>query len=153
MANETQNHPVAEGAGAAGGTVAGMAIGAAVGGPIGAVVGAAIGAVAGGAAGHGIAVAFDPKVEDAYWRDNYRSQPYVKPTYGYDEYREAYLYGGQARARAAGTFDETSDDLERGWDTSKRDSRLAWDEAKDAIRDGWHHVERAVPGDADGDGR
>ena len=130
-----------------------MAVGAAVGGPVGAVAGAAIGAVAGGAAGDGIAVAFDPKVEDADRRDNYSSRPYVNQDFEYDDYREAYLYGGLSRARATGTFDEAADDLQRGWDTAKRNSRLAWEEAKDAIRDGWHHVERAVPGDADEDGR
>jgi hypothetical protein len=33
------------------------------------------------------------------------------------------------------------------------DSRLDWEEAKHAVRAGWHRVERALPGDADGDGR
>jgi hypothetical protein len=28
-----------------------------------------------------------------------------------------------------------------------------WDDAKHATRAAWHRVERAVPGDADGDGR
>jgi phage tail tape-measure protein len=153
MADDKKSRPVAESTGAAGGAVAGMAAGAAVAGPVGAVVGAAIGAVAGGAAGHGLAAAFDPKVEDAYWRDNYHTRPYVKAGTGYDEYRDAYRYGGESRTRITGTFDEAANDLEAGWDSAKSNSRLAWGEAKEAVRDGWHRVERAVPGDADRDGR
>lgn len=153
MSDDKKNRPIAEGTGAAGGTVAGMAAGAAIAGPVGAVIGAAIGAVAGGAAGHGIAAAMDPKVEDDYWRSNYQTRPYVKDGAGYDEYRDAYRYGGESSARVKGNFDDAADDLEAGWDSAKSQSRLGWSEAKDAVRDGWHRVERAVPGDSDRDGR
>jgi len=30
---------------------------------------------------------------------------------------------------------------------------MAWSEAKGAVKDAWHGVERALPGDADRDGR
>ena len=50
-------------------------------------------------------------------------------------------------------FEDVEDSLERNWDATKANSRLAWNEAKGAVRDGWHHIERAMPGDADGDGR
>jgi hypothetical protein len=142
----SKDHPVGETVGAAGGAVAGMTAGAAVGGP-------AVGAVAGGAAGHGVAAAIDPEVEDAYWRDNYRSRPYVRQGADYDTYRDAYRYGWESRARARGTWDDAQSDLERGWDKAKTNSRLGWSEAKEAVRDGWHRVERAMPGDADRDGR
>lgn len=148
-----KDHPVGETVGAAGGAVAGMTVGAAVAGPPGAVVGAAVGAVAGGAAGHGVAAAFDPAVEDAYWQDNYRSRPYVTKGADYSTYRDAYRYGWESRANGGGSWDDSQRDLERGWDSARANSRLAWSEAKDAVRDGWHHVERALPGDADRDGR
>jgi len=45
------------------------------------------------------------------------------------------------------------DVTESGWDEAKANSRLGWSDAKDAVRDGWHRVERATPGDADGEGR
>lgn len=153
MADQHKDHSVAEGVGAAGGAVTGLATGAAIGGPPGAVIGAAIGAVAGGLAGHGVASAFDPEVEDAYWRDNYASRPYVKEGSSYDDYGDAYLYGGRSRASGTSTWDESEKELESGWDTAKSKSRLGWDEARSAVRDGWHRVERAMPGDADGDGR
>jgi hypothetical protein len=153
MADVKKDRSVAEGVGAAGGAVTGMTVGASVGGPPGAVVGAAIGAVAGGMAGHGVSAAFDPEVEDAYWRDNYSSRPYVKPGSAYDDYQPAYRYGWESRAKYNSSWDEASSDIERGWDNAKSNSRLAWNDAKDAVRDGWHRVERALPGDADGDGR
>lgn len=151
----SKDHPVGEGVGAAGGAVTGMAIGASVGGPPGAVIGGAIGAAVGGLAGHGVAAAINPEVEDAYWRENYSSQPYVKAGSDYDTtYRDAYRYGWESRAsNTQGGWDDVEDDLESGWDGAKAKSQLGWNDAKSAVRDGWHRVERAMPGDADGDGR
>jgi hypothetical protein len=146
-------HPVGVGVGAAGGAAAGAAIGA-VGGPLGAVVGASIGAVAGGLAGKGVAEAIDPTVEDQYWGSNYRTRPYVTAGTEYNTYKPAYRYGWESYERYAGkTFDEVEPQLERGWDERRGDSTLTWENAKAATRDAWHRVERALPGDADGDGR
>ena len=147
-------HPVGTGVGAGGGGIAGAAIGTAVGGPVGAVVGAALGAIAGGLAGKGVAEMIDPTVEDAYWRDNYSSRPYVEANSSYDDYAPAYRYGWESRGNQAGrSFDEAANELSAGWDKAKGNSRLGWDRAKHAVKDSWHKVERALPGDADGDGR
>lgn len=147
-------HPVGTGVGAGGGGIAGAAIGTAVGGPVGAVVGAAVGAIAGGLAGKGVAEMIDPTVEDAYWRDNYSSRPYVDANSSYDDYAPAYKYGWESRTKHVGrSFDEAENDLSSGWEDVKGNSRLGWDRAKHATKDAWHKVERALPGDADGDGR
>ncbi len=148
-----KEHPIGQGVGAAGGAVAGLAVGAAVGGPVGAVVGAAVGAIAGGAAGQGIAAAFDGSPDDHYWRENYSRRPYVKAGAAYDDYQDAYRYGWEARKNNDSPWDEASHNLEQGWEKAKLKSRLAWIDAKEAVRDGWHSVERALPGDADHDGR
>lgn len=154
MANDTsKGHPVSEGAGAAGGAVTGLAVGAAVGGPIGAVVGAAAGAVAGGVAGRGIAAAVDPSVEHQYWSTHYQSRPYVREGAKYDEYRDAYRYGWESRAKSTSSWDTAAAEIERGWDAAKERSGLAWKDAKEAVHDGWNRVETTIPGDADGDGR
>jgi hypothetical protein len=153
MADTIKNHPVGETVGTAGGAVAGMAVGAAIGGPAGAVIGAAVGAVTGGVAGHGVAAAFDPKVEDLYWQNNYKTRPYVKPGAPYSDYQDAYRFGWESVGAGYDNFDAAAPDLERNWDKVKANSRLGWSEAKDAVRDGWHRVEKAIPGDADGDGR
>ncbi len=140
-AGEPVAHKVGTGVGAAGGAAAGAAVGAVVGGPIGAVVGAAVGGVSGAMAGHGVARAFDPKVEDAYWRENHANRPYAKGR-SYEDLSPAYRYGGQSAVAHQGkSYDTEAANLEKGWDASRGNSRLAWHDAKDAVRDGWQRVE------------
>jgi phage tail tape-measure protein len=57
------SHPIATGAGAAGGAAGGAVVGAALGGPVGAVAGAAVGGLAGAAAGHKLGEAVNPSPE------------------------------------------------------------------------------------------
>lgn len=147
------SHPVGTGIGAAGGAAAGAAIGSAAG-PVGALVGAAVGAVAGGLAGKATAEAIDPTAEEAYWRDNYRSRPYADSSATYETYAPAYQYGWESKARYPGRkYSEVESDLASGWGKSKGAAKLGWDKAKHATRDAWNRVERALPGDADRDGK
>lgn len=160
------SRPVATGVGAvvggvAGGVAGGAAAGAAIGGmtgPVGAAVGAAVGAVAGAMAGKGVANAVDPVAEDAYWRDNYSSRPYIAGTASYDDYGPAYRQGVDAYTRYPDRrFEDVEPELSRDWGTARGTSSLEWDNAKHAARDAWHRVsnaaERAIPGDSDRDGR
>ncbi len=159
--NEDKTKSTATGAvvgGVAGGVAGGAAAGAMVGGvtgPVGAAVGAAIGAVAGALAGKKA----DPAVEDAYWRDNHTSRPYVRSGTSYDEYAPAYRYGAESYSRhgESRSFDEVEPELGRNWASTRGKSSLEWEHAKHATRDGWERVsntvERAIPGDSDGDGR
>lgn len=147
-------HPVGTGLGAGGGGAAGAAVGTVLGGPVGAIVGAAVGAIAGGLAGKGVAEMIDPTAEDAYWRDNYTTRPYADANSSYDDYAPAYRYGWESRGRDSGrSFEEAENDLSAGWNKVKGSSSLGWDRARNAVKDSWHKVERALPGDADGDGR
>lgn len=146
-------HPVGTGIGAAGGAAAGAAIGA-VAGPVGAAVGLVAGAIAGGLAGKGVAEKMDPTVEAAYWRSNYSKQKYVDRNAPYDTYEPAYRTGYEGRSQYPGKkYEEVEADLQRNYEASKGSSTLAWDKAKHATRDAWNRVEKALPGDADGDGR
>lgn len=150
------SHPVGTGVGGVGGAAAGAAIGA-VAGPLGSLVGGAIGAIAGGLVGKGVAEGIDPTVEEGYWRDNYSSRPYVEndKDYSYEEdYLPAYKYGWENKSKYEGrTFEDADSELGTGWDRNKGNSNLEWDKAKHATKDAWHRVERAIPGDADRDGR
>jgi len=145
--------------GVVGGVAGGAAAGAAVGGmtgPVGAAVGAAVGAVAGAVANKLRTV--DPVVEDTYWRDNYANRPYVESGRTFDDYGPAYRYGADTFARYPGrAFDDVETDLSRDWGTARGRSSLEWEHAKHATRDAWNRlsdkIERAVPGDSDGDGR
>jgi hypothetical protein len=130
------SHPVGTGAGAMGGAAAGAAIGTAVGGPVGFAVGGAVGAVAGGLAGKGVAEQVNPTVEDAYWRSNYSSRPYVQKNTAYEVYQPAYRYGWEARDRFDGRSWETVEtDLRSDWERTRGNSKLSWDEARPAARD------------------
>lgn len=133
------SHPVGTGVGAAGGGAAGAAIGS-VAGPIGTAVGAVIGAVAGGFAGKGAAEMIDPTAEDAYWRENYRTRPYVEKGADYNTYAPAYRYGVESHQRFAGRrFEEVEPELRKDWE-KRGNVSLAWDKAKMAVRDSWEHI-------------
>ena len=84
---------------------------------------------------------------------NYRDAPYVTPGADYSTYRDAYRYGWESRAPGAMTGTTLRTTWSAGGRRPRRPRRLGWSEAKEAVRDGWHHVERAMPGDADRDGR
>ncbi|MBP9128947.1 MAG: hypothetical protein KBF50_01630 [Steroidobacteraceae bacterium] len=150
------SHPV--GVGAAAGGVAAGALAGSVAGPVGTVVGAAIGAVAGGLAGKGIAEAVDPTAEEAYWRENFSSRPYVKGDSKFEDYGPAYRHGVDSYGRSKGrSFDDAEPELTRDWERVRGNSNLSWEKAKDASHDAWQRlsdaVERAVPGDSDRDGK
>ena len=89
-----------------------------------------------------------------HFRNNYQTASYYNKERDWNDYEPAYQYGyNQYGQREGQRFEDVENDLERGWETTKANSRLAWGEAKEAVRDGWHHIERAMPGDADRDGR
>ena len=93
---------------------------------------------------------------DSHYANKYQTADYYKPEYSYDnDYRPAYRYGTQARGKYVGRDwnDAMESDLEQGWEQAKGTSKMAWADAKGAVRDAWHGVERALPGDADRDGR
>jgi len=137
-------HPVGTGVGAAlGGAAAGAATGT-VAGPVGTVIGAAVGAIAGGLAGKGVAEVIDPTQEDAYWRENYSSRPYVSAESKYDDYGPAYLYGVEAFSKNPNRqFDDVQSDLGRDWDSARGKSSLDWDRARSATRDAWDRLGRS----------
>ena len=100
----------------------------------------------------------DSNAEEAYWRQNFVNRPYVTEGTSFTEYKPAYRYGADAHSRHPGkSFDEAEAELEQDWDRFKGTSSLTWDQAKLAARDAWHRVkdfmERAMPGDADRDGK
>jgi hypothetical protein len=120
-------------------------------------VGAAVGAVVGGLAGKGVAEKIDPTIEEAYWRENYKSRPYAANG-SFDDYGPAYMYGVDNYSRYQGRkWDQVEPELGRDWQRAKGKSSLTWDRAKEATRDSWQRlsdgVERAAPGDSDRDGK
>ena len=150
-------HPVGTGVGAGAAGAAGAAIGTAVGGPVGGAVGAVVGAIAGGLAGKGAAEAVNPTREDAYWRENYTSQPWVERNNKYEDYEPAFRTGWEGYSKygqTGKTYDQLEPELRTHYERNAAGkTRVEWEKAKSATRAAWHRVERAVPGDADNDGR
>jgi len=144
------SHPVGTGVGAAAGGAAGvgaaMAAGAVAGsavGPVGTAVGAAIGAVAGGLAGKAVAEGVDPTAEDAYWRENYKTRPYVSKETDYTSYAPAYRLGYETRSTSKyKTFDEAEPDLRTRWERENAKTGLAWDKARLASKDAWDRIDQ-----------
>jgi hypothetical protein len=134
------------------GAVTGAVIGGLAGGPIGAVIGAAAGALAGIGIAHGVDAMINHDEEDSYWRQNFKSRPYANAGHGYDEYRSAYRYGWESRARNAGQqFDHAEPELQRGWEHARGNSHLTWEEARQAARDAWDRVDRRFSSDREVD--
>ena len=144
MGKIKKDHSIGEGTGAAAGAVTGAVVGSAAG-PAGTLAGAAVGA---------IAEQVNPTTYSTYFEKRFRDAPYYTAGTEWNDYEPAYRYGYDTFSDYRGhRFDEVAPELERKWNTVKGKSRLAWSDAKEAVRDGWHHLERAIPGDADGDGR
>ena len=134
-------HPVGTGVGAAAAGAAGAAIGA-VGGPVGAAVGLVAGSVIGGLAGKGVGEKVNPTEEDAYWRENHRTQTFAgnRP---YEEYAGAYRTGYEGYTKYGsnyGTCDECDADLAADYDRNRGKSQMKWEEAKHAARAAWNRV-------------
>ena len=145
-----RSHPVGTGVGAAAGGAAGAAIGSivpGVGTAVGGVIGAIVGATGGGLVGKEVAERINPSVEDAYWRENYKSRPYYSSDATYDDYAPAYRYGWESRSRySEHKYNDVENDLATGWEKVKANSRLGWEKAKAATRDAWDRADRTVTG-------
>lgn len=153
MSDVKKDHSIGAGTGAVAGAITGAAVGSAAG-PIGSVVGAVAGGVIGAKAGDSIAEAVNPTEYTEHFQREYRNTPYYSTDKDWNDYEPAYKYGyntyGQYRGQR---FEDVEGNLERDWDTTRGNSRLAWGDARNAVKDGWHHIERRMPGDADRDGR
>lgn len=153
MSDVKKDHNLGSGTGAVAGAVTGAAIGSAAG-PIGSLVGAVAGGIVGSKAGDSIAEAVNPTGYEKHFEDNYTKADYYNSSRDWNDYQPAYKYGYETYGQYRGqNFDTVEPELQRNWDATKGQSRLAWGEARGAVKDGWHHIERAMPGDADRDGR
>jgi hypothetical protein len=88
----------------------------------------------------------DPAAEEAYWRENYQTQPYYEPGYTYDDYHPAYRTGWEGRARYTGRpFDDVEAELEARFNRSRGSSRLDWRRCREAARAAWHRFDATDP--------
>ena len=148
-----KDHSIGEGTGAATGAISGAAIGS-VAGPVGSLVGAVVGAVVGAKAGGVVAEAVNPTEYNDHFKQTYASAPYYRTGTEWKDYQPAYQYGYDRYNKYPGRkFDEVQNELQKDWEATQTDSKIAWNDAREAVRDSWHYIERKMPGDADRDGR
>jgi hypothetical protein len=89
-------------------------------------------------ASRGIADMLDPAGEEAYWRENFQSQPYYERGLQYDDYHPAYRIGWEGRARYDGrSFEEVEPELEAEYNRIRGASRLDWSRNRRAARAAW----------------
>lgn len=111
-----------------------------------------------GQAGRGPSIAgkrmLDSSDYNRHFADDFKNSRFFRSGSEWQDYEPAYQYGYESFDRHRGRrFEEVESELAQAWNTTRRGSKLAWEEAKEAVRDGWHYLERAMPGDADRDGR
>ena len=149
VSGEPDSNLSAVAAGGIAGATAGAVIGTVVAGPIGTAVAAGAGAILGGAGAEKIADIIDPKLEEAYWEENYKNRPYYKLGEPYESYLPAYRYGWESSIRKKyenRTFEEIEADLEAEWHAHRGASNRQWSDAKQAIRDAFERIRERVAG-------
>ena len=89
----------------------------------------------------GSVLGLDWTTEEAYWRTNYATRPYIGTNRDFDYWRPAYRYGYDSGVKYPGRkWDEVENDLKTGWERFEHRSKSTWEQIKDAVRDGWDRV-------------
>lgn len=79
--------------------------------------------------------------EERWWRENYRSRPYVEEGRDFEHYGPGYRYGYDSAGRYSGrSWSEAEPELRAGWDRYEHRNRSTWEEIKDSVRDAWEHL-------------
>ena len=90
----------------------------------------------------GLADMIDPTAEEAYWRENYETQPYYERGYTYDDYHPAYRTGWEGRARYESRgFGDVERELQADYERNRGASRLGWDRIRHAARAAWERFD------------
>jgi hypothetical protein len=87
---------------------------------------------------------YDPKVEEAYWREQYRREPYYRADRDFESWAPAYQVGYEGRMRYGGRpFDELDADLQQDY-LRLRGNDMPWDEVRPATRAAWDRLDRRI---------
>ena len=84
-------------------------------------------------------------LEEAYWRSNYPTRPYVCYGAKRDDYMPAYRYGIDACIQFPGReFSDLDEVLSRNWYRARGRSSLKWEKAKLAAVEAWTRMSAIV---------
>jgi len=84
----------------------------------------------------------NPTAEEAYWRQAFRTEPYVRSEFTYEDYGPAYRVGYTGPVRRRGEFEQLEGELKSDFDRVRGKSRLHWEEAREAARAAWWRATR-----------
>lgn len=88
-------------------------------------------------------IACDPAREEAYWRENFKREPYYERGYSFDDYLPGYRIGWEARIAYQETrsFDEIERQLEPQYRRTRGASQLGWEKNRHAARAAWERFD------------
>ncbi len=144
VSGEPDSNLAAVGGGGIAGAAAGAAVGTVVGGPIGGAIGAAAGAVAGAAVADKVQDELDPKLEEVYWQENFKKQPYYKSGDQYEDYLPAYRLGWESAMLtdfADRNFVDVEPELRNYWE-NQQGVPVPWTAVRRIVRDAFDRVRR-----------
>ena len=83
----------------------------------------------------------DWTTEEAYWRNNYTTRPYIGTNQDFAYWSPGYRYGYDSAMKYPGkTWNDVEADLRSAWDRVEYRGQRTWEQIKDAVRDAWDHV-------------
>ena len=86
----------------------------------------------------------DTQAEEAFWREQYKREPYYSDDRGFDSWAPAYRVGYEGRMRYGDTpFDELDSVLQQDY-LRLQGNDMTWDEVRPATRAAWERVDRRV---------
>lgn len=89
-----------------------------------------------------------------HWQKQFSKEPYFESGRKFEDYEPAYKLGADARQKHDGKrFEQAEPEIKQQWESLKTNAHIGWEKAKLAARASWDRAERAMPGDADKDGR
>jgi hypothetical protein len=87
----------------------------------------------------------DPAGEEAYWRENYATQPFYEAGFTYDDYHPGYRTDGKAAPATKAAASMRSRRAEGRLRAQRRGSRLGWDRNRHAARAAWDRFDAPDP--------
>jgi hypothetical protein len=81
------------------------------------------------------------EAEERWWRENYRTRPYVRADREFDWYSPAYRYGFESAVQHHGrSWDDAEPKLRVDWDSwPHRPPEADWNDVREPVRDAWDH--------------
>ena len=84
----------------------------------------------------------NPTVEEAYWRENFKSRPYYREGLSYADTSRLIATDGKRRfaRESQPRAGQAEADLQKGWENAMAATYRPWAKTRGATRDAWDRV-------------